>query len=90
MQYIYIYIYDGIKACNIYMMENSFPSIEISNITKIIDFILTHNYFEFNDESMMFVFIQFVNPHKLMDRQREQRCPHICKHIYVKLRKNIY
>ena len=25
--------------------------MEISNITKIIDFILTHNYFEFNDES---------------------------------------
>ena len=42
---------DGIKACKIFMIENGFTSLEISNITKIIDFILTHNYFEFNDKS---------------------------------------
>ena len=33
------------------MIENGFPSMEISDITKILDFILTHNYFEFNDKS---------------------------------------
>ena len=42
---------DGIEACKIFKIENGFTSIEISNITKIIDFILTHNYFEFNDKS---------------------------------------
>ena len=42
---------DGTKACEISMIKNGFPSMEISNITKIIDFISTHNYFEFNDES---------------------------------------
>ena len=42
---------DGIKACKIYMIDNCLPSMEISNITKIIDFISTHNYFKFNDES---------------------------------------
>ena len=42
---------DGINACEIFMTENGVPSMEISNITKIIDFLLTHNYFEFNDES---------------------------------------
>ena len=41
---------DGIKACEMFMIENSFTSMEISNITKIIDFILTHNYFEFDDK----------------------------------------
>ena len=41
---------DGIKACKIFIIENGFPSMEISNITKFIDFILTHNYFEFNDK----------------------------------------
>ena len=40
-----------IKACEIFMIENGFTSMEIRNITKIIDFILTHNYFEFNDKS---------------------------------------
>ena len=44
---------DGIKACEIFMIENDFPSMEISNITQIIDFILTHNYFELSDESYM-------------------------------------
>ena len=33
------------------MIENGFPSIKISNIIKIMDFILTHNYFKFNDRS---------------------------------------
>ena len=33
------------------MTENGSTSMEISNITKVIDFILTHKYFEFNDES---------------------------------------
>ena len=42
---------NGIKACEIFMIEDGFPSMEISNITKIIDFISTHNYIEFNDES---------------------------------------
>ena len=37
---------DGIKACEIFMIENGFPSMEISNTTKII-----HNYFEFYHES---------------------------------------
>ena len=41
---------DGIKACKIFMIENGFASMEISNIIKIMDFILTHNYFEFNDK----------------------------------------
>ena len=42
---------DGIKACEICMIENGLSSMEISYITKIIDLILTHNYFEFNDKS---------------------------------------
>ena len=42
---------DGIKACEIFMIENGFTSMEISSITKIIDFILIHNYFKFNDKS---------------------------------------
>ena len=42
---------DGIKACEIFVIENGFPSMEISSITKIIDFILTPKYFEFNDKS---------------------------------------
>ena len=42
---------DGIKACETFMIENGFPSMEVSNITKIIDFILAHNYFELNDKS---------------------------------------
>ena len=42
---------DGIKACKIFMTENGFTSMEISDITKIIDFILIHNYFDFNDKS---------------------------------------
>ena len=42
---------DGIKACEIFMTLNCFPSTEISSITKIKDFIFTHNYFEFNDKS---------------------------------------
>ena len=33
------------------MIENGFPSTEISSITKIIDLVLTHSYFEFSDES---------------------------------------
>ena len=41
---------DGIKACEIFMIENGFPSMEINNINKITAFILTH-YLEFNDES---------------------------------------
>ena len=42
---------DGIKACEIFMKENGFPSMDISNITIIIDFTSTHNFFEFNDKS---------------------------------------
>ena len=42
---------DGIKACDMFMIENGFPSMEMSNNTKIIDFILTHNYYEFNNKS---------------------------------------
>ena len=42
---------DGIEACKIFMIENGLISMEISTITRIIDFILTHNYFEFNDKS---------------------------------------
>ena len=42
---------DGTKACEIFMIENGFTSMEISNIAKIIHSILTHNYFEFNDKS---------------------------------------
>ena len=42
---------DGIKACEVYVIENGFTSMEISIITKIIYFTLTHNYFEFNDKS---------------------------------------
>ena len=41
----------GIEACVIFMIENCFSSMEVSNITKIIDFILTHNYCELNDDS---------------------------------------
>ena len=33
------------------MIENGLASMEISNIAKIIDFISTDKYFEFNDES---------------------------------------
>ena len=39
---------DGIKAYEISMIENGFPYTEISSITKILDFISTHNYIEFN------------------------------------------
>ena len=42
---------DGKKACQIFVIEIGFPSMEISNIIKIMDFILTHNYLEFNDET---------------------------------------
>ena len=42
---------EGIKACEIFMIENDFTSMEISIITNMIDFISMHNYFEFNDES---------------------------------------
>ena len=42
---------DGIKACEIFMIANGFTSMEISNITKIIDFILAYNYFEIDDRS---------------------------------------
>ena len=42
---------DGIKGCETFMIENGSPSMEISDITNIIDFIFTHNYFEFNDKS---------------------------------------
>ena len=41
----------GIKACETFMIENGSPSMEISNITKRIDFIFAHNYLEFNDKS---------------------------------------
>ena len=44
---------DCIKACKIHMMKNGFTFMEISNITKMIDFISTHNYFEFSDESFI-------------------------------------
>ena len=33
------------------MNDDFSASIEVSNISKIIHFILTHNYFELNDES---------------------------------------
>ena len=52
---------DGIKACETFMIENGSPSMEISDITNIIDFIFTHNYFEFNDNPTF----------KLMERQCE-------------------
>ena len=42
---------DGIKACEFMLKENCFPSMEISNITKIIDLILAHNHFELNVKS---------------------------------------
>ena len=41
---------DGIEACKNFMIEYGFHSMEFSNITKIIDFILTHKCLEFNDE----------------------------------------
>ena len=65
---------DGLKACEIFLMENGFTSMEISNITKVIHFILTHNYFEFNDKS----YIQ-TNGTAI----KKKNGPHICKHIYV-------
>ena len=40
---------DGIKACEIFMKENGFPSMEISNITIIIH--STRNFIQFNDKS---------------------------------------
>ena len=42
---------DGMKACEIFMIENGFPSMEISNITNTLDFALAHNYFEISDET---------------------------------------
>ena len=33
------------------MIENGFPSMEISNITNTLDFALAHNYFEISDET---------------------------------------
>ena len=47
---------DGIRACEIFVIENGLTSMEISNIAKIIDFILTHNYFELDD-------INYIQPH---------------------------
>ena len=69
---------DGIKACEILIIENGFPSMEVSNITKIIDFIIRHNYFEFNDKS-------YIQTHGTA--MGEKHFPHICKHIYVELKK---
>ena len=68
---------DGIKACKIFMIENGLTSLEIRNTTKIIDFILTHNYFEFNDKS-------YIQTH---GTAMEKNGPHICKHVYVELLK---
>ena len=56
---------DGIKACKTFVIENGFPSMEISNITKIIDFILTQNYFEFNENPIF----------RLMERQWGKKWP---------------
>ena len=42
---------DGIVASEISMIENGFTSMEISNIAKIINFVSSHNYFEFNGKS---------------------------------------
>ena len=44
---------NGIIALETFLIENGFPTMEISNITKIIDFILTHNYLEISDQSYM-------------------------------------
>ena len=66
---------DGIKECKIFLIENSLTSMEISNFTKIIDFILTHNYFEFNDKSYI----------QTRGSAMVKNGPHICKHIYVEL-----
>ena len=46
-----LYIYYIYIACKIFLIEHGFPSMKISNIAKIADYILTHKYFEFNDES---------------------------------------
>ena len=35
---------DGIEACENIMVENGFPFLKITNVTKFIDFILAHNY----------------------------------------------
>ena len=53
-----------------------FPSMEISNITKIIDFILTNNYLEFTNKS-------YIQTHR--SAMEIKNVPHICKHVYVEL-----
>ena len=53
---------DDIEAFEIFMIENGFSSIEISNITKIMDFILAHNYFEFNDASYIHTAMKKIWP----------------------------
>ena len=42
---------DEIKACANFIIKDGFHSMEVSNITKVIDFILQHNYLKFDDES---------------------------------------
>ena len=43
----------GIKAGKILMTENGFTSMKVSNVTKIIGFILAQYYFESNDKSFI-------------------------------------
>ena len=65
----------GMKSFDNFMIENGFHSIKICNITKIIEFILAHNYFEFNDES-------YIQTHGIV---MDQEMTHTCIHIYVEL-----
>ena len=66
---------EGIKACEIFMIENGFTSMKISSITNIID-LLQHT-----TTSNLTINHTF----NLMIRQWEKNGPHICKHIYVEL-----
>ena len=71
---------DGVKVCEIFMIENGIPSMEITNVTQIIHFILTHNCFEFNDES-------YIQAHETAMGTKWPQ--HMQTYLYVNL-KNIY
>ena len=70
---------DGIEACKHIVIESGIPSMEISIITEIIYFILTHNYFEFIDESYILIHGTAMG----------KKLPHICKHIFAKLLRHL-
>ena len=82
------------------MMENGLYSMRMSNIIKIIDFILGHNNSILNDESFTHTHTHshtlthtHIHSHTLTHTHdaamRAKMAPHISKHIYVGLEKHL-